>query len=101
MSLITFSNVKLQWSFLLQLKINQYSEYHPHYEVSSPAVEVCGLLPVELTSDRAAVLGGSESLEAVVDQLGVLFVEVFMGHDIRGAGVHLAAPHLRSRDEAR
>lgn len=45
-------------------------------------MEVCGLLPVELTSDCSAVLGGSKSLEAVVDQLGVLFVEVFMGHDI-------------------
>lgn len=45
-------------------------------------MEVCGLLPVELAPDRAAVLGGSESLEAVVDQLGILFVEVFMGHDV-------------------
>lgn len=47
-----------------------------------PAVEVCSLLPVELTRNCATVLGGTKSLEAVVDQLGVLFMEVFMGHDI-------------------
>jgi len=58
-------------------------------------VEVCGLLPVELTADGAAVLSGTKSLEAIVDQLGVLFMEVFMGHDIGGAGVHLAAAHLQ------
>lgn len=48
----------------------------------SPAVEVCGLLSVELTVSRAAVLGGPEALEAVIDELGVLLVEVLMGHDV-------------------
>ena len=66
----------------------------------SPAVEVCCLLPVELTPDCAAVLSGTKSLEAIVDQLGVLFMEVFVGHDVRGAGVHLAAAHLQSEDKA-
>lgn len=60
----------------------------------SPAVEVRGLLPVELAAHRAAVLGGAEPLEAVVDQLRVLLVEVLVSHDVGGAGVHLAAAHL-------
>lgn len=47
-----------------------------------PAVEVCSLLPVELTPDSAAVLSGTKSLEAIIDQLGILFMEVFMSHDI-------------------
>ena len=63
-------------------------------------MEVCSLLPIELTPDRATILSGTKSLEAVVDQLGVLFMEVFMGHDIRGAGVHLAAAHLQGGDKA-
>lgn len=48
----------------------------------SPAVEVCGLLSVELAVGCATVLGGSEALEAVVDELGVLLVEVLVGHHI-------------------
>lgn len=60
-------------------------------------MEVRRLLPVELTPDRATVLRGPKSLEAVIDQLGVLFVEVFMGHDIWGAGVHFAAAHLQKQ----
>lgn len=48
----------------------------------APAVEVCSLLPVELTPDCATVLSCTESLEAIVDQLGILFMEVFMGHDV-------------------
>lgn len=60
-------------------------------------MEVGGLLPVELAAHRAAVLGGAEPLEAVVDQLRVLLVEVLVGHDVGGAGVHLAAAHLRGR----
>lgn len=63
-------------------------------------MEVCRLLSVKLTADRAAVLSGAESLEAVVDQLGILFVEVLVGHDIGGAGVHFAAPHLQRRVKA-
>lgn len=59
-------------------------------------MEVCCLLSIELTPDCAAVLSGAKSLEAVIDQLGILFMKVFMGHDIRGAGVHLAAAHLQS-----
>lgn len=62
----------------------------------SPAVEVRRLLPVELAAHSAAVLGGAEPLEAVVDQLRVLLVEVLVSHDVGGAGVHLAAAHLRS-----
>lgn len=64
-----------------------------------PAVEVSGLLPVELAVHRAAVFGGPEALEAIVDQLRVLFVEVFMGHHIGGAGVDLVAAHLRKGGE--
>lgn len=45
-------------------------------------MEVCRLLSIKLTADCAAVLSGAESLEAIVDQLGILFVEVLMGHDI-------------------
>lgn len=48
----------------------------------SPAVEVRGLLPVELTVGRAAVLGGTEALEAVIDELGVLLMEVLVGHHV-------------------
>lgn len=59
-----------------------------------------GLLPVELAAHRPAVLGGPEPLEAVVDELGVLLVEVLVGHDVRGAGVHLAAAHLQERERA-
>ena len=65
----------------------------------SPAVEVGGFLAVELALHRPTILGGSEPLEAVVDQLGVLLVEVLVSHDIRGAGVHLVAAHLRSRED--
>lgn len=64
-------------------------------------MEVCCLLPVELTTDCATVLSGTKSLEAVIDQLGVLFMEVFMGHNIGGAGVHLAAAHLQAKGKAR
>lgn len=60
----------------------------------SPAVEVGGLLAVELALHGAAVLGGPEPLEAVVDQLRVLLVEVLVRHDVGRAGVHLVAPHL-------
>lgn len=61
-------------------------------------MEVRGLLPVELAAHRAAVLGGAEPLEAVVDQLRVLLVEVLVSHDVGGAGVHLAAAHLHSAE---
>lgn len=64
-------------------------------------MEVRGLLAVELAAHRATVLGGAEPLEAVVDQLRVLLVEVLVGHDVRGAGVHLAAAHLRSSEQRR
>lgn len=60
-----------------------------------------GLLAVELAAHRAAVLGGAEPLEAVVDQLRVLLVEVLVGHDVGGAGVHLAAAHLQQSGERR
>lgn len=54
----------------------------PWWAPRSPAVEMRGLLPVELAVGRAAVLGGSEALEAIVDELGVLLVEVLVGHHI-------------------
>lgn len=59
-------------------------------------MEVRRLLPVELAAHCAAVLGGAEPLEAVVDELGVLLVEVLVGHHVGGAGVHLAAAHLHT-----
>lgn len=62
-------------------------------------MEVGGLLSVELTVHSTAVLCGTEPLEAIVDQLCVLFVEVFMSHDIRRAGVHLVAAHLMEMGE--
>lgn len=62
-------------------------------------MEVRRLLPVELAADRAAVLGGTKPLEAIVDELGVLLVEVLVGHDVRGAGVHLAAANLERERE--
>lgn len=61
-------------------------------------MEVGCLLAVELALHRAAVLGGAETLEAVVDQLGILLVEVLVRHDVGGAGVHLVAAHLQGRD---
>lgn len=61
---------------------------------SSPAVEVGGLLPIELTAHSPTVLGCTEPLEAVVYQLCVLLMEVLMSHDIRGASVHLVTAHL-------
>lgn len=61
---------------------------------SSPAVEVGGLLAVELTAHSPAVLSGAEPLEAVVYQLCVLLMEVLMSHDIGGASVHLVTAHL-------
>lgn len=60
----------------------------------SPAVEVSGFLPVELAFHSAAVLGGTEPLEPVVDELCVLLVEVLMGHHIRGACIDLITTHL-------
>lgn len=45
-------------------------------------MEVCSLLSIELAPDCAAVLSGTKSLEAIIDQLGILFVEVFMSHDV-------------------
>lgn len=62
-------------------------------------MEVRCLLPVELAANRAAVLSGTKPLEAIVDELGVLLVEVLMGHDVGGAGVHLAAAHLQMESE--
>lgn len=62
-------------------------------------MEVCCLLPVELAAHCAAVLSGTKPLEAIVDELGVLLVEVLMGHDVRGAGVHLAAAHLQTEGD--
>lgn len=64
-----------------------------------PAVEVCGLLSVELTVSRAAVLGGSEALEAIVDELGVLLVEVLVSHHIRCTCVYLVTSHLRRPEQ--
>lgn len=61
---------------------------------SSPAVEVGGLLPVELTAHSPTVLSGAEPLEAIVYQLCVLLMEVLMSHDIGGASVHLVTAHL-------
>lgn len=61
-----------------------------------PAVEVCGLLPVKLTAHCSTVLSGTKPLEAIVDQLGVLLVEVFVSHNVRGAGVHLTAADLKA-----
>lgn len=65
----------------------------PAFQV--PAVEVCGLLPIELAVGCATVLRGSEALEAVVDELGVLLVEVLVRHHIRRAGIDLVTAHLR------
>lgn len=48
----------------------------------SPAVKVSGFLPVELAFHSAAVLRGTEPLEAVVDELCVLLVKVLMGHHV-------------------
>lgn len=59
-----------------------------------PAMEVSCFLPIELACHGAAVLCGSEALEAVIDQLGVLFVEVLMRHYIGGAGVDFVTAHL-------
>lgn len=59
-------------------------------------MEVRCLLPVELAANRATVLSGTKPLEAIVDELGVLLVEVLMSHDVRGAGVHFAAAHLQT-----
>lgn len=59
-------------------------------------MEVRCLLPVELAANRATVLSGTKPLEAIVDELGVLLVKVLVGHDVRGAGVHLAAAHLQT-----
>lgn len=61
----------------------------------SPAVEVRGLLPIELAVGRAAVLGGSETLETIVDELGVLLMEVLVGHHVRRARIHLVTAHLQ------
>lgn len=62
-------------------------------------MEVCCLLPVELAANRAAVLSCTKPLEAIIDKLGVLLVEVLMGHDVRGAGVHFATAHLQTKTE--
>lgn len=70
-----------------------------HHFLRSPAVEVRCLLPVELAANCAAVLGGTEPLEAIIDELGVLLVEVLMRHDVRGAGVHFAAAHLQTESD--
>lgn len=61
---------------------------------SLPAVEVGGLLAIELTAHSPAVLNGAKPLEAVVYQLCILLMEVLMSHDIGGAGVHLVTAHL-------
>lgn len=61
---------------------NNPAEKHLLHQAYSPAVKVCSLLPIELTPDCATVFSGAESLEAIIDQLGILFVEVLMGHDI-------------------
>lgn len=61
---------------------------------SPPAVEVGGLLPVELAVHSATVFRGSEPLEPVVDELCVLFVEVLVGHHVGGAGIDFVAAHL-------
>lgn len=67
----------------------------PPASAPAPAVEVCGLLPVELAVGRATVLGGSEALEAVVDELGVLLVEVLVRHHVGRARVDLVTAHLQ------
>ena len=67
----------------------------------SPAVEMSGLLAVELTLDCPTVLCGTEPLEAIVDQLRILLVEVLMGHHVRGAGVYLVASHLGDKTSVR
>lgn len=59
-----------------------------------PAVEVSGLLPVELTFHSAAVFGGPEPLESIVNELCILLVEVLVGHHIRGAGIDFVTAHL-------
>lgn len=59
-------------------------------------MEVGGLLPVELALHRPTILSGAEPLKAIVDQLGVLLMEVLVSHDIRGAGVYLVAAHLQT-----
>lgn len=58
-------------------------------------MEVCGLLPIELAVGCATVLSGSEALEAVVNELGVLLVEVLVSHHVRCACVHLVTAHLQ------
>lgn len=48
----------------------------------TPAMEVSSLLAIELAVDCATVLSGSEALKAIVNQLGILLMEVFMCHYI-------------------
>lgn len=45
-------------------------------------MEVSSLLAIELAVDCATVLSGSEALKAIVNQLGILLMEVFMCHYI-------------------
>lgn len=65
-----------------------------------PAVEVRGFLSVELAVSRAAVLGGSEALEAIVDELRIFLVEVLVRHHVGRACVHLVTAHLCGPDHS-
>lgn len=60
------------------------------------AMEMSGFLPIELAFHGATVFGGSEALKAVINQLSVLLMEVFMCHHIRGARVHFVTSHLHA-----
>lgn len=61
-------------------------------------MEVSGLLPVELAVHRATVLRGPKPLESIIDELGVLLVEVLMGHYVGSAGIDFVTAHLVQRN---
>ncbi len=60
-----------------------------------PAVEVGGALPVEGAGRVAAVLGGAEALEPLLDDGQVLLVVVAVHLHVRCTHVHFAAAGLK------
>ena len=70
------------------------------YQANSRAMEMSCSLISEGTEFGVTHFSCSVSLEAISDKMLVFLVKIFMGHDVRGAGVDSRAVRLKNKQKS-